>query len=243
MIVAVIALVASFGGAALAINKGAVKSKHIAKKAVKSKHIAKNAVKSKQLAAGAVTTQKIASEAVTGDKIDEGSLGPVPALEGFDLIPFTRVAPSATAATDDAAQAAATRIPLYAKGSFSIYGKCFKDVGTPANPGVYAGIFLEAGPGAVFDSAGGSNSSNEFLEPGAPEDERELLRVNSFAGAGDPGTLNISGGDDSDFWAAQGDGYLEGGVFVGTKVGSPEAGDGVFGPGDACLFGGRVASG
>lgn len=247
MIVAVIALVASFGGAAMAINKGAVKTKHIAKNAVKSKQIAKNAVKSRQIAKNAVksrqiaseavTTQKLGADAVTGDKVDESTLGPVPAVRGLQKFALTKVAPSADAASDAAAREAATPIEIYSHGPLRIYAKCFRNTSIPGNPVVNGElIFATTEPGAVYAGAEG-DSGNTFINPGTPEVDRLLLGTASAAGP-DPGTLNISESQWAPFWAAQGNTYVNGQAFAGTKVGSPTAGNGVFGPGDVCIFGG-----
>lgn len=251
MIVALIALVGSFGGAAMAINKNAVKSKHIAKKAVKSKHIAKNAVKSKQIArdavkskqiaAGAVTTEKIATEAVTGEKLDESTLGPVPAVQGLNRVALAKVATSADSASDTLARAAATPIELHASGPFRLYGKCFRNTSTPTNPTVKAELFIATNaPGAVYDGDGG-DSSPGFLEPGTPEIDRMVTDVASAAGP-DPGTNNLTDSEAGPFWAAQGTSQVTGQLFAGTKVGNPAAGNGIFGPGDGCIFGGYVIS-
>jgi hypothetical protein len=194
-----VALVMALVGTAAALpGKNKVDRNDIKKGAVRAKQIAKNAVKSKHIPGGAIK----------GDDIDVASLGRVPAVEGFDIIPLVKADPSAANADQNAAQASATEIPLFSKGAMSVYAKCFKSTNNPANPGMHAAIFLEAGPGAVFESGAGNSSDGEY----------------------------------SPFWLAQGENFIEGSLFAGTKVGSPEDGDGVFGPGDGCIFGGSVRS-
>jgi hypothetical protein len=233
LIVAMIALVASFGGVAWALSKGSVKSKHIAKSAVKSKHIAKNAV----------TSKHVKDNALTGADIDEAQLGAVAKVDSVTTIPLVNTQPSAAENGDFAARAAATPIPLFSKGGLEVYAKCFKNITDPANPAIDAEVYIRsAADGAVFSSEDEDNSGNGFLSPSDLEDDRQILGVASLAGP-DPGTLNVTDAGHSAFWAAAGTSFIEGSLFAGTKVGSPVAGDGLFGAGDRCLFGGTVSSG
>lgn len=272
-VIALIALFVALGGSAYALSKGSVKTKHIAKKAVKTKQLGNGAVKTKQLANGAVKGVKIAGGAIgsaqiapgavggtqiaagavggsqvaanslSGPQIDESGLGTVPSVENFDVIGLRSVAPSASQPSTSAARDAASRVALFTGDGFAIYGKCFTNISDPADPWVNGEIYLEAGPGAVFDSDDEDGSANGFLLASDPEDDRQLARTNSVAGPGNPGTLNILRARDSGFWAAQGTRFIEGNLVIGTKVGSPAVGDGVFGPGNRCLFGGTVRSG
>jgi hypothetical protein len=237
LLLAMIALAIGLAGAATA----APGVKKIAKNAVKSKQIAKNAVKSAEIAAGAVKASDIAPDAVTGDHVLESSLGAVPAVQGTEQF-FKRETPSATAATETAARAAATPVALGSAGPLSVYGKCFKSTAVPANPGVHAEVFIAtSAPGAIF-SGDDSSSNNGFIDPGTPETDRSLISESSFAGVGDPGTLNLSDIDEQPAHALAGDTALIAQLVVATKVGSPEDGDGLFGPGDRCLFAGVVNS-
>ncbi len=236
-ILALIALVLGVAGVATA----APGVKKIAKNAVKSKQIAKNAVKAAEIAAGAVGASEIADGSVGGAEVDESSLGPVPAVQGTDQF-FRRETPSATAATVASARDGATKLPLGSAGPLSYYGKCFKSIANPANPGMHAEVFVETStPGAIFSADSGS-SSNGFIDPGSPESDRQVTDTTSFAGVGDPGTLNLSDAVDGTAHALAGDTALFLQVAVATKVGSPEDGDGLFGAGDRCLFAGVVNS-
>ena len=183
------------------------------------------------LTSGSVKARHIAADAVR-DKH----------LKNQDTIKLRKLSPSATNADQGAAQAAATKVGLYRDGGFRIYAKCFKSTEDPSNPGMHGLIFLEAGPGAVF-SGDERDSGNGFLQPGDPESDRVLLARASFAGPGDPGTLNAIDADAMPFYAAQGQRFIEGALIAATKVGNPAVGNGVFGAGDKCLFAGTVRSG
>jgi len=165
-------------------------------------------------------------------------------VDGLTIRRTVVVAPSATAATYDAARTSATRVTLATSGPFTVYAKCFKEISNPANPGVYGEISIRTTKGgAVFSSANEDDSSNGFLRPTTPETSRNLLTQSSYAGEVDPGTLNVTDAEDGTFYAAAKGAQLQGTLFLGTKVGSPAVGDGLFGAGDRCLFGGTFTDG
>lgn len=172
------------------------------------------------------------------------SAGVADSLKGMDILRFnTRVAPSAATTPQSAARDAAQRVPLIAKGPLTIYGKCFVTTTTPGNPLVSAEIFIETSVGGVVYSGDDGSTNNGFLNPGEPETEGDLLSVASAAGIGNPGTLNISDASAGAFYAIAPGLSIEGQLIAGTKVGSPTEGDGVFGPGDACIFAGTANAG
>lgn len=183
------------------------------------------------LTSGSVKARHIAEDAVRDRH-----------LKNQDTIKLRKLSPSATNADQGVAQAAATKVGLYRDGGFRLYAKCFKSTEDPTNPGVHAIVFLEAGPGAIYSGDAGY-SGNGFLDPGDPESDRDLLDTASFAGPGNPGTLNINDADESLFYAAQGSRFIEGSLIAATKVGNPAVGNGVFGANDKCLFAGTVRSG
>ena len=237
VVIALIALVLGVAGAATA----APGVKKIAKNAVKSKQIAKNAVKSAEIADGAVRQAEVADDSVTGAEVLESSLGPVPAVQGTEQF-FKRETPSATGADQATARAAASPIPLGSAGPLSLLGKCFKTTADPTNPGVHAEVYIAtSAPGAIFAGAE-DDSSNGFIDPSTPEDQRLLASRASFAGPGNPGTLNLTDFDEETAHAMVGDTALFAQLALASKVGSPPAGDGVFGAGDRCLFAGVVSS-
>jgi hypothetical protein len=170
------------------------------------------------------------------------SAGVADSLQGMKLARFnTRVAPSVSATPASAARAAAQRVPLLTEGPLTVYAKCYVDTTTPSNPFVQGEIFLETTVGGVIYSSSEGDSGNGFVEPATAETERELLSAGSAAGVGDPGTLNTS--DPGPFYAIAPGAAIQGQLAVATKVGSPEAGDGVLGPGSACIFAGFANAG
>jgi len=172
------------------------------------------------------------------------SAGVADSLQGMKILRFnTRVAPSVATTPQSAARAAAQRVALIAEGPLTIYGKCFVTTTTPGNPLVSAEIFIETSVGGVVYSADDGSTSNGFLNPGDPETDSGLLGVGSAAGVGNPGTLNISDASAGAFYAIAPGLSIEGQLIAATKVGSPPAGDGVFGPGDACIFAGTANAG
>ena len=165
----------------------------------------------------------------------------MPAVQGTEQF-FRRETPSATAATVASARDAATKLPLGSAGPLSYYGKCFKSIANPANPGMHAEVYVETSAAGAIYSADSGGSSNGFIDPGSPETDRNVTDTSSFAGAGDPGTVNISDAENGAAHALAGDTALFLQVALATKVGSPEDGDGLFGAGDRCLFAGVVNS-
>jgi hypothetical protein len=151
------------------------------------------------------------------------------ALDGFTVLPLTKIHAAAGADQTDA-RAAAPEIVLAQKGALRIYAKCFSYTAT--NPTVYAEVYAETSQdGAVF------SSSTDFLSTTTPEDQRILLsgHITSASGA-------IQHGDGELFVFGPEGSALQGHVYEATKVGAPPAGDGAFGAGDGCMFGGRIAA-
>jgi hypothetical protein len=259
-VMSTIAVFLAIGGgtfAFAALKKNSVGPKQIEKNAVRSAEIKANAVRSAEIKANAVGNSELRDDAVgsdetidnglTGADIAEGTLGEVPLAASADArevlqVPLTRVAPSASGADDATARGAASRVELASAGPLIVYGKCFVNNGNPANPGVRAEVFIDTtSSGAIFDGED-NDSSNGFFAPSTAETDRILHGQSSFAGAGNPGTLNVIDSDEIEFYAASDNTGLAGRVFVATKVGSPPAGDGLFGPGNACIFGGYVVT-
>jgi hypothetical protein len=163
-------------------------------------------------------------------------------VKGFTPLALKKVSTSVSRSDTETARQDATKITLFHKSPFTIYAKCFKETSQPDNHGVWAEIYIKtSSPGAVF-SADRSSSNNAFLDPSTPEDNRTLLQTDSYAGTVDPGTVNISDASHSNFWAAGQSTQLTGNLWSGTKVGSPIAGNGLFGAGDRCIFGGTINS-
>jgi hypothetical protein len=220
MVVAVVALSLSLSGVAWALGTGVVTSQNIKDETIKSVDMKNGA-------------------GVKGVDVVNKSLSDAD-IAGLKIIPLKKVTPSATNADQDTARANATKIPLFSQGPFSIYAKCFKENSDPSNPGVIGEIYIKTtAGGAVFSSRNEDSSGNFFLAPSTPEVDRQLDTRYSYHGT-DPGTLNIT--DPNQFYAAGGTTVLYGTTLVGTKVGNPSWGNGLFGTGDHCIFGGTILS-
>jgi hypothetical protein len=161
-------------------------------------------------------------------------------VKGMQVLPLRKVSVSATDPSEDTARANATRVRIFAQGPLEVYAKCYRSTSDPANPGTHGEVYIRTSVGGtVFDGDSG-DSSNGFIGPSTPESERRLVSQSSFAGVGNPGTLNIIDAYKGAFYAAAGNRHLTGQLLLGTKVGTPPAGNGLFGAGDRCLFGGVV---
>jgi hypothetical protein len=259
LIVAMIALVAAMSGAAAAlpgkevvkkndlargavtskaIAAGAVGSKQIAgksikgnrlkEKAVKAKQIADKAVTAAQIADGTITSQQVADEGLSSSNIDDYAV-----IAGADgnLVRLT----ATDGASEAAARTAAPATELFKKGQFTISAKCFRDT---ALDETFAEIYIAtAANGAIFDGEddlGGGPAAIDFLNTDTLEVDREL---DSISAAGTTAQI-----DESEFTAVAPDGtHLVGQTTVAAKNGNLAAGNGVYGAGNVCLFGGEIA--
>jgi hypothetical protein len=241
LIVAIVALVAAMSGAAVALpGKNTVTSGDIKDAAVKSKDLKRDSVRSKAIKGKTVKGSDVEDDALKGKQIFEDKLEAVPEAKTVQTVDPFGESVVRTAATDGAnataAQAAAPRVALAAKGELSIYGKCFRDVATDV---VYGAIYIESSAnGAIFhgptDSLGGGPAATDFLNPATGEDDRELAAANVAAGAAgfDPAAQGS--------WRAMSpDGTgLAGHLSLALKNGNLAGGNGVYGDGNVCLFGG-----
>lgn len=166
-------------------------------------------------------------------------------VKGMTVLPLKKVSSSAqsdAASNSQAiARAAAKKVVLFQKAPFKVYLKCFTDTEQPDNPWVFGEIFIQTSGGkAVFASSDEDGSSNAYLVSSTPEQERQLVTESSSAGTGNPGTLNVSDGSEGIFYAASGTTHIEGQLFMTTKVGTPEVGNGPFGSGRRCMASGTI---
>lgn len=251
-VIALIALAVALGGTAWAATKidtgdikskavtskkldtAAVTTKKIADSAVTSAKIADNAVTSAKIADSAVTTAKLADGAVTGAKVADNSLNDTK-ISDYEVIGGSYVLATATeGANEAAARAAAPEIPLFTKGQLSLYAKCYRDAGANTTFGtIYARTTAD---GAILegdDDLPGGNAATDFLNTNTLEDNREV----------DEETAT---GNDANFNEAEGalaspDGT---GLMVDTNVaaknGALAGGEGLYGAGNKCLFGGTI---
>lgn len=259
MLVAFVALIAALSGTAVALpGKNTIDSGDIKKAAVKASDIAKNAVNGVKVKPNSLTGADVKNltgadvtdDGLTGADLNESSLAKVPSaasadsaasaasVAGFKVIPLTRGGITATDAVLATARAAATKVPLYSKGPFSIYGKCFQ-----SGVNVYVGTYIETSVnGAIFDSRDreltGGAAEATFLNPTSAETTRE---VNEEDGVG-ANNSRFDNEDDNDFSAVAPDGTsIRGLTLQGVKQGTVAFSGGAYGPGDGCLWGGFVA--
>jgi hypothetical protein len=235
MVVSMIALFVALGGVGSAqLKTDAVTETKIADLAVRSFMIRTNAISSPKVRNESLLSEDVVNDTLTGDDVKESSLAAVPAVEGMKRISLVRAVP--TAGADEAsARAAAPEIPITSNGPLTTYGKCFKDnalnvvraetfIKTTADGSVLGGL-LDGGTGATF------------LNVATPELDR---RSDSETAA-----LNTASAAANGFVAIAPDGtsvrtLLYSGAKNGTLAGP--AGQGVYGNGDGCFFGGAVLS-
>ena len=241
--VALLALVVAVGGTAVAATKigtnqiksEAVTKKKIKKKAVSTNRIAAKAVTNGKLGPEAVKSGKIAPGAVTGSKVADDTLSDSK-ISDYEVLGNSFLVVSATnGPTTAAARAAAPENPLYEKGPLDIYAKCFRDTVLNELRGeIYARTSVDFSIMEGSDDRPGGPLATDYLNIATPEIDRQLdtqsvtgtgasyNEQEGLLGAPDGTALNILTG-------------------VGVKNGAV-AGDGPYGPGNACIFQG-VATG
>jgi hypothetical protein len=260
LFVALIALVMAMSGAAVALpGKNSVDATDLAKGSVTTRAIAKGAIGSKQidgesikgnrikdagvtdakLADGAVTEAKIADGAVTAAKVGDGTLSTKNLSNDFvissDAGSFVKL--NATdGANEAAARTAAPETTLMTKGNITISAKCFRDTGGNET---FAEMYVATSAnGAVFngatDSLSGGNAATDFLNTDTPITDRVL---DDDSATGNDASFNegedtILGPDGTS---------LIGQTTVGAKNGTLAGGNGVYGEGNVCVFGGEFA--
>jgi hypothetical protein len=237
--VAVAALVVAMSGAAFALpGKFSVKKDDIAKGAVTAKALAKNAVTSKSIAKNAVAGKNVKNNAITGTKVKDESLSSkdVSDYAVISSIAGNFVKLNATAgATQAAARAAAPATTLFKKGAITISAKCFRDTSSDTTTAdIYVTTTVN---GSLLDGSndlGGGPAITDFLNTTTLEEDRTIDTVSSNGA-----TANI---DEGEFTVVGADGtHVLGQVTVAAKNGILAGGDGVYGPGNVCLFGGHIA--
>jgi len=229
--VALVALVLAMSGAAIALpGKASVKKDDIAKGAVTAKAIAKNAVKTKHVKDGAVTGAKVKDESLSSEDVSDYAVIDSPAGSFVKLT-------ATEAASEAAARAAAPATVLFTKGQITVYAKCFRDtVGDETYAEIYASTSAD---GAIFDgnedNLGGGPAATDFLNVATPEVDRQIDAESATAATAtfQEGEFGIVGADGT---------HLLGQNTIGVKNGVLPAGNGVYGAGNVCLFGGNLAS-
>lgn len=225
------------------LGKNTVGSKQLKKNAVTAAKLKKNAVTGSKIAKDAITAEKIKNGAVTGAKVDVASLGTVPkaasaatattagsagTFSGYSRKGFVRAAASPEGASFEATRAASPEVPLVTVGPFTIYGKCFSFAGS-----TNVEAFIKTSEnGSIFVSDVEEREGPTFLNTDTPEDGRRLGDTSATAGEGE-----YFGVHTTEFTAMSPSGTaLRGDFQLAAKRGELPAGNGVYGPGDVCLF-------
>jgi hypothetical protein len=150
---------------------------------------------------------------------------------------------TATDGTDaDTLLDTAPEIPLRSKGQISVYGKCVHFTNTDET---WAVVYVKtAADGAVFWSEFGAqgvgsgliggNSASDFLNTNTPSEDRQVNFVSTIGPQTSMGAVDfeVVGADQT---------HLSGQVMAAAKNGELAGGNGAYGAGNVCLFGGEVA--
>jgi hypothetical protein len=228
------------------LGKNTVGAKQLKKNAVTAAKLQQNAVTGSKIAKDAITAEKIKNGAVTGAKVDVASLGTVPkaasaataatatkadsaaTISGYSRRGLVRVAASAEGASFEATRAASPEIALVTAGPFTVYGKCFNLGGTNAE------VFIRTSEnGSIFDSdLEELDGTPEYLNANTAENAREL--ASTSVSAGDSEYFGIHS---PEFTAMAPSGIaVRGALQLAAKRGDLATGNGIYGPGDVCLF-------
>lgn len=218
MIVALLALVVAMGGTSYAAIT----------------------ITGKNIKNGTVTGADLKNSSVTGADVRNGSLAANDFKSGALIaksIPRKRV-PAVDGIDTATARANAPRVTLYRNGALTVYGKCFTN--TTSNNTYYETYIASSVAGSVFDSRNdsrvGGALASDFLSPTTLETDATLEEENVG-----PNDADVDAQDDSDFVAFAPDGTtLRGWTGGAVKNGTLAGGNGVYGPGNVCLFTGAI---
>jgi hypothetical protein len=257
LIVAMVALVAALSGAAVALpGKGTVKkndiangavtkkkiadaavgSKQIIGKSIKGNRLKDGAVKAKQIADATITDKKIADGTITGAKVADETLSDTK-ISDYDVLgdnAAVRVA-ATEAGSEAAAQAAAPETLLFSKGQVSLYAKCFRDT---------------TGAGTVFGEVYARTTANGAILQGTdtlPSADATLLDTNTAEEDAEVDTETIATANAGNVGESEAVLIAPNGadhtviIHTAVKQGSFAGGNGAFGDGNVCLFGGTVS--
>ena len=222
LIVAVTALVLAMSGAALGLQgRNSVDDNDISKNAVNSGDIKNANVKSADIAADAVDGTKVADETLSdADIADYQNFG-----DSFVKVDATLGSPLASA------QAAAPQTTLLTRGPVTLYAKCFRD---PATNVIEGNIYVRTTTNGVIVQGTDQHPIGNavLLDTTTTEDDSEFQTLSeNTANAG-----NVAEAENA-ILAPDGTAmYIL--TYIAVKQGSLPGGNGAFGDGDVCLFGG-----
>jgi hypothetical protein len=243
--VALVALFLSLGGVSYGVATGYIDSREIKNSTIREKDVRKNVLTGRSVRESRLGRVPLAAQADSANSAQIAGVAGEAA--NMKVLGGVRVAPSAANADQNAARAAATKIPIASSGALSVYAKCWAENDLAANPAVSGGIFVETTqPGSILSSSDSSLEGNSglagMLNPDTAETTRAASSMTSYSMTA---VANMtSANDDFGFAAAAPDGRtLTGQVAVATKTGELAGGNGVYGPGPACVFTGFVATG
>ena len=250
MVVALVALFISLGGVSYGVATGFIDSREIKNRTIRDKDVRGNSLTGRAIREsrlGKVPRATRADSATSADSATNAQLAAVAGrAENVQVLEGVKVAPSAANADPNVAQGAAQQVPLGANGALSIYAKCWAENDLAVNPAVSGGIFVSTSqPGSIMtsDSADleGNGGLADMLNPTTAEDQRAVSQTTSYAMTG---VANRTGPDEWGFSAVAPDGRtLHGELSLATKTGELAGGNGLWGPGPACVFTGFVVRG
>jgi hypothetical protein len=231
------------------LKDGAIREKQIADGAVTAAKVADGVLTAAKLADGSVTAAKLADKAVSAAKIADGTVtGAQVATEGLsskNISDYAVISSAAgnfvkltatEAATAAAARTAAPESTLFSKGEITITAKCFRD--TAADQTVAEMYVATSANGAIFDGTtdelSGGNAATDFLNTNTLDTDRVL------------NDTNVTGADanmnEGEFTILAADGtHLLGQTMIGAKNGVLAGGNGAYGAGNVCVFGGEIS--
>jgi hypothetical protein len=236
-VVAYLALFLAVSGGAIAIAKsGKINGSKLKKRSVAGKKLKKHTITQTE-----VNLNKLGKVPKAGTADTAGTAGTANvanSLSTLTTIPLTKTTSSTTGATLEGAAEAATAVTLYENSHFRLYGKCF--VETEGLEELWGKVYIATKQnGAIFDSDDQELSGEPpdgYLNTGTPEPKREVIEEEVVLNSAD---VQYEG--DIEFGATAADGYtIQGFTGLAVKFGSPPEGNGPYGPGNVCLFFGRV---
>jgi hypothetical protein len=221
-VIAVIALFAAMSGAAIALpGRNSVDSGDIKPNGVRSSDIKNRNVKNADLAPNAVTGGKVRANTLNGGDVAANSLNDSD-VGDFEALGTVRVV-ATEAATEAAAQAAAPETVLFTKGALTFYANLLHGeiyARTTQDGAVQQGDDNLDGDPTFLDIAT-LEENREFDTDTTPLDSATISEAEGVASAPDGTTLFF------DTWLAEKNGTIAGG-------------DGIYGTGNVCLFGGQI---